>query len=704
MELSKHAFKSQSTGRRWKILIAEDNEINREILRELLQDDYDIEEASDGNEAYGILKSKYRELFVILLDLVMPNCDGFQFMEKVKDDPILSNIPIVVLTGGSDKNLEAESLALGAVDFLTKPFNPAIVKAKLYNLIRMRQMSASLNAIEFDSLTGLYTKQAFYYHARELLDANPEKEYEIVISDIENFRLVNAVYGEKVGDALLKCLAEYSLSFDRGGVCGRYGADQIISIYPLLTDADREASRIKYLEFKKNSPVPNVVLKYGIYRNIDRTLPISAMCDRAMLALKSIKHNHTKVSATYDGPLSQRQLKAQLYEGRFREAIENREFVLWYQPKYDVYTKAVVGAEALVRWESPDGIIPPGEFLDVFEANGMLGQLDEYVFHSVCEYQKRRKDLGLDLFPISVNVSRGSFFRHGIVQRYLEIVNACGIAPEDVPLEITEGTAVASQRIKTVADALYEAGFRLHMDDFGSGHSSLNGLIILHFDVIKLDKSLIDHIGEKSGELILRYTMGLAKELGIHLVAEGVENEGQYEFLRENGCDTIQGYYFSKPLPVDAFEEKISVRSQPAAQAWSTRKKYALMSENDIDRHAMTHIRHCMPGGFFSYQAYGDEMILFSNPYVWRLFGCDSEQAFMEHVHSSFRGVVCPEELEQVEQSIAEQVAVNEDQMDYVTYHIVRKDGTRIPVVDYGRLIDRDGVNVFYVFIKAAEE
>ncbi|MDD5954997.1 MAG: response regulator, partial [Firmicutes bacterium] len=169
MELTNDSLRSGSRSRRRKILIAEDSEINRGILRELLRCEYDIMEAADGNEAYAILKNKYRELSAVILDLVMPQCDGYQFMEMVRDDPLLSTVPIIVLTGGHSKNKEEYCLKCGASDFLTKPFSPSLIRARLQNIIRMREMTSSLNAIEFDDLTGIYTKQAFFYHARTML-------------------------------------------------------------------------------------------------------------------------------------------------------------------------------------------------------------------------------------------------------------------------------------------------------------------------------------------------------------------------------------------------------------------------------------------------------------------------------------------------------------------------------------------------------
>ena len=563
----REALEPGNAQRRRKILIVEDSEVNRGILCQLLQEQYDIVEAPDGNEAYQILKAQYRELAMVLLDLIMPNCDGFQFLEMVRENPLLATVPVVVLTGNSGREQEERCLSLGAVDFLAKPYNPAIIKARLHNVIRSREMAASLGAIEIDELTGLYTKQAFFHHARTLLDANPGDTFSMVVSDIENFELVNSFYGEEKGNTLIKGLADLTKKYDQSGISGRYGRDQMVCLCKSSPQDTPQTVTELLQDFSRISPVPNVVIKFGIYERVDRSLTVSQMCDRALLALSSIKHNYSRTVAKYDGPVSQRQVRAQTFETRFQEAIQNQEFVVWYQPKFNPFTEKVVGAEALVRWNTAEGMIPPGEFLDVFESDGLIVQLDEYVFRQVCAYQKKRKEQGCETIPISVNLSRYSLYASDVASRYRRIVDECGIDPNTVPIEITETATVANFRIKPIADAFYDAGFRLHMDDFGSGRSSLNGLNVLHFDAVKLDKSLIDFIGDKNGDLILTYTIALGRELGLRVVAEGVETEAQLAFLMKNGCDAIQGFYFSKPLPPDAFDEKFGAGQKPAGAA-----------------------------------------------------------------------------------------------------------------------------------------
>ena len=257
------------------------------------------------------------------------------------------------------------------------------------------------------------------------------------------------------------------------------------------------------------------------------------------------------------GHVSQNQRISRIYEERFADALKNKEFVVYYQPKYDAFTEKMVGAEALIRWQTPNGLVPPGDFLDVFEEDGLIYTLDKYVFQEVCKLQSRRIENCLPLIPISVNISRKSLFEPNVVEIYKEIADSYGIDTKYIPIEITENLALTNKKIKPIADRFFDAGFELQMDDFGSGESALNALNMMHFTVVKIDKSLIDFIGEKNGDLILNYAMALGKELGVKLVAEGVETVKQLCFLREHNCDFIQGYYFSKPLPQEEFEAKL---------------------------------------------------------------------------------------------------------------------------------------------------
>lgn len=551
---------------------------------------------------------------------------------------------------------------------------------------------------DLDQATGVYNMQAFIGRAQKLLDDNPHDSFNLIISDIKNFQLITATYGEAKAQALLRDVAQLTKECYTDGVVARYGVDQIVSLYKTPSLDTKIQISNRFNEYLQQTEIPNVIIKFGIYEDVDRGISVTHMCSKALLALNTIINDFRRIFAKYDDSTSQKQLKAQTYEAQFNDALANEEFVIWYQPKFNPYTEKIVGAEALVRWQTAKGIISPGEFLPVFESDGLIARLDSYVFQRVCAQQRKWLDDGQGLIPISVNVSRCSLFVHDIVERYKAIIDEYDLDPKYVPIEITESVALENLKIKPIADAFANQGFQLHMDDFGSGRSSLNGLNVLHFEAVKLDKSLIDFIGYKNGELVLSYTMALGKELGVQLVAEGVETASQLLFLKHNGCDIIQGFYYSKPLPVAEFEALLQAHGTANLKEELNQMLTDCAASSEPD----TLYSH-MPGGFFSYEAFGDEKILASNSYLWEMFGFDNEEDFMEHVHGSFKGIVSPEELDQVEESIAQQIKDHYREMDFVKYHIVRKDGTKVPVVDYGHLAHQDGKDIFYVFLYEEE-
>ncbi|MBQ0027698.1 MAG: EAL domain-containing protein [Lachnospiraceae bacterium] len=414
--------------------------------------------------------------------------------------------------------------------------------------------------MEIDELTGLYNRQAFYRRAQKLLDDNPDDIFDIAISDVANFKLINSVYGEGIGDEVIKYLGKFFLENTENGICARYGGDVFVGFAKSSPDRQGEWLTSLIERAKINSPVPNIVLKCGVYRNVDRSLSISAMCDRALLAVKSVKHNYTMPYATYAGPVSQRHLLANTYESMFDSAILNEEFVVYYQPQYNSATEEIVGIEALVRWQMSDGkFVSPGEFIPIFEENGLIARLDEYVFTKVCKKIKNWMDKGVRIIPISVNLSRASAFQLTTAKRYKEIADEIGVSPKMIPLELTESASIDNQRINEFMNELKEAGFELYLDDFGSGVSSLSCFNRLPFDEIKLDKSIIDCIGDVGGEELLRHIIELAHFKEMRVVAEGVEKKEQLDFLKELDCDVIQGFYFSKPLPYEELIDCLKV-------------------------------------------------------------------------------------------------------------------------------------------------
>lgn len=419
---------------------------------------------------------------------------------------------------------------------------------------RMIRTTRNIYALQFDDLTGIYTRSAFYYYYDRMLKLNPGRDYDVVIADVENFKMINSLYGDNQADNLLKYLAGCYKIRTPGAVYARYGGDQFVCLLP-SSDKENAEDFIRNMQaIADNAPIHNIKINYGYYGHIDRSLSVSAVCDRALLAAKSVKHNYEKILATYQGSVAKEQERNQMLEAEFEGALKRGEFKVWYQPKFDAASGKIVGAEALVRWERKNGeIISPGTFIHLFEEDGQINKLDAFVFKEVCTGIKIWMTQGYNVFPVSVNLSRSSLAGDDLISDYRRIVEDVGIPTKYVPLELTESAAFHSRQIKDKANELKDIGFVLHMDDFGSGFSSLASLNILPFDVVKLDKTLIDLVGDPGGNEILRHTIELAHFKKMTVVAEGVETEEQVEFLKKNGCDVLQGFYFATPKEYDDF-------------------------------------------------------------------------------------------------------------------------------------------------------
>ena len=541
-----------------KILVVEDNELNREILSSFLEEEFEVLIAENGEEGLKILVEHYRELSVILLDICMPVCDGFEFLRRRNTDKILSTIPVIVMTGSNSQDAELQCLDLGAVDFIPKPYNIKIVMGRINSVIKLRESVQMITAVENDELTGVYTRQAFFYHAKKLLKLRSNERFHLVIADIRDFKLINSSYGEKVGDEILCYLAKTYTKMIKTGLVSRYGSDQFVCIAYGECDLSSETMTKLEKEIAGNAPIPNLMIKYGIYENIDKSLPVSVICDRGFMAIRSIRDNYECSVAYYTEKMKQKQMRDRELENRFESALRNGEFVAYFQPKYDVKTEKISGAESLVRWINPDGsMVMPGEFIPLYERDGLIVKLDEYIFRYVCEFQRERMERGQELLPISVNLSRGSIHYSGVVERYMEIIKENGIPFSCVPIELTETATLNRVVIRDFTERLVNAGFALHMDDFGAGYSSLITLSELPFDTMKIDKSLIDGISQQKGRIVVQQGIILGHGLGMKVVAEGVESAEQVELLREMECDDIQGFYYSRPLPKDEFIKKL---------------------------------------------------------------------------------------------------------------------------------------------------
>lgn len=541
-----------------RILVVEDNALNRSLLCEILKSDYDVVEAENGREALARLERYAGDFSLILLDIVMPVMDGYEFLAALRQEPSYASIPVIVTTQNDGESEEVSALSCGASDFVAKPYKPQIILRRAANIIHLRETAALVNEFQYDRLTGLYSKAFFCRQVRELLLQNPDKEYDVICSDIVNFKLINDVFGVPAGDRLLKTVAQiYMEDTDGRGICSHFHADQfacILEHHWEYTDAmfQNACGRINAL-----SQTQNIAMKWGVYHVEDRQVPVEQMCDRALLAAHSIKGQYQKYFAYYDDVLRRRLLLEQEIVDSMEQALAQGQFEIYLQPKYAVSDRRMVGAEALVRWNHPEwGTQSPGMFIPLFERNGFITSLDQYVWDRACAVLRSWEDRGLPSVPISVNVSRADIYNVDLADILTRLLLRYGLSPSRLHLEITESAYTDDpQQIIDTVGRLRRLGFLIEMDDFGSGYSSLHMLHKMPVDILKLDMQFIqsEPVTPVNQE-IMRFIISLAHLMSLDVVAEGVETARQLERLREIGCEYVQGYYFAKPMPVKDFE------------------------------------------------------------------------------------------------------------------------------------------------------
>lgn len=542
-----------------KLLIVEDNAINREILKEILSPEYQILEAANGREALDIVERQKNEISLILLDIQMPVMGGYTFLKYVKARPAYSSIPVIVTTQSDRESDEVEALSYGATDFVGKPYRPQILLHRVASIINLRETAAMINQFQYDRLTGLYSKEFFYQHVKDTLAQNSGKEYDIICSDIENFKLVNDIFGNAAGDRLLLDIAQlYRKQVGNLGICGRLSADQFVTALERRFTYTNEIFEQVSNEVNNLSCTKNIVMKWGIYHVEDRNVSVEQMCDRALLAARNIKGQYGKYFAVYDDALRRQLLREQSIADGMETALANQQFEIYLQPKYQIRDYTLSGAEALVRWNHPEwGIQSPAMFIPLFERNGFITRLDQYVWDRTCAVLRMWDDRGYPPVSISVNVSRADIYHADLPDILQEIIKKYNLDPSRIPLEITESAYTEDPRqIISTVEALKERGFVIEMDDFGSGYSSLNMLNQMPLDVLKLDMQFIRNETERLADRgIMRFIMELAQYMGLSVIAEGVETKEQLERLKEAGCDYVQGYYFARPMPCGEFEK-----------------------------------------------------------------------------------------------------------------------------------------------------
>lgn len=411
-----------------------------------------------------------------------------------------------------------------------------------------------------DSLTGILNRNGFIKNTRELLDAAPETERYIVCFDIKDFKLYNDMFGVEAGDQLLIKIADLMRRVAPKDVTyGRLSGDQFAICIPVsLFDEQKMLEYVKMISKESDTAVYHLHIQLGVYLIADPTKDISVMCDYARIAIGLIKTDYQKFVSYYDEALSNELQKEKKLLSNFDEAIETNQFQMYLQPQISANGR-LLGAEALVRWLNPvKGLIPPGDFIPLFEQTGYIHRLDQYIWELACKKLREWRDRGRDDLHISVNISVKDFYYIDLYETFTRLVEKYDIPPKNLKLEITESILMTDTHNQLkLLDRLREYGFEIEIDDFGSGYSSLNTLKDANVDVLKLDMGFLSKTEHTTrGRIIMNSIISMSKELGLSVITEGVELEEHVEFLKTAGCDIFQGYYFDKPIPVEEFEKK----------------------------------------------------------------------------------------------------------------------------------------------------
>ncbi len=471
----------------------------------------------------------------------------------VNDWSIATFIPSKAIAGEANRALLTTFILAIIVIFI-------IISICIYIVISNNKKQKQL--FEYAYIDSITKKGNIYYFRKkgqEMLDKEKSKENQyLLVLDINKFKMINKAYGYKTGDTILNGIGEeLEQILGKQSLICRYSNDYFAVLFEYAEDIRKIVNTlVKNIEsLKIDSNVYNLSVNMGIYKLTDADTNISVAMDKAIIAHSASKGDVFDKFHIYDEKMEKELEKESKIEQEMYQALMNNEFKVYYQPKVYVQDEKLYGAEALVRWEHNGKMVPPSEFVPLFEKNKFILKLDVYVFEQVCSDMKKWKEKYGKEPVISVNVSREHFLDEHFLEKYMLIATKNGINTNKIDLEITESATVeAGIDIIEIMNKMKKLGFLISIDDFGTGYSSLSTLQDMPADILKIDKSFVDRIGKNEKNMI-DYILTMAKELKLTTIAEGVETKEQRDYLLEKGCDIIQGYYYAKPMPEEEFEE-----------------------------------------------------------------------------------------------------------------------------------------------------
>lgn len=535
-----------------KILIVEDGAFNRSLLRKILQDTYEIVEADNGQAAFDYLETEYKNISAIILDLVMPIMDGFTFMKIAQKDKRIKNIPILVTTVLDESTSELEALKLGASDFIAKPFNPVVIKQRLFNVISLYENFVLKNELEKDELTNLYNSDMFADACSSLIENDKDNSYAIIVINFKDFKFVNNIIGYESGDSLLVYLADIirrESNIDRC-VYGRLSSDKFVVCMPNNIEFVLNFIKLIKLDIENFTKKVNINLHFGIYltNNEDHNTNVKYMIDLATIASKN--HNSQEFYTVYSPELGKEMALKEELQQRKQIALDNHEFTIFFQPKYNL-AKEIVGLEALSRWNHPThGIIEPSQFVAMLDEARLIRHLDLFVLDYVCALLSHRIKNGNKVLPVTLNIARSDMYDSHLFNNVLLTLNKYQIPHHLIHFEFSEELYHSDYEmfVRTVERAI-KLGINVDISDFGKTYGSINLLVNFPIHSISINLRTVN-----ASEETLSRIVEIVSHTNCKIQLFGIESDEDLAFANSLPVDAIQGRYLHQPVPFEELE------------------------------------------------------------------------------------------------------------------------------------------------------
>jgi len=551
------------------ILIADDDDGMRLLMRHRIEKEgYDVVEAYDGLQAIELVKIHHPDL--ILLDGIMPELNGFDATKIIVNDVRFKHIPVLIVTGLNDDASINRAYDAGASDFINKPINWAAFTNRILQLLKKYKYKNKIQQLcSYDELTNLANKSLLsdrVDHAIYRAHRN-QSGFSMLLIDIDRFKIINDSLGREVGDKLLSMIAfRLNEMVRKSDTLARLGADEFVLVMDNVTQSYLVANKAKQILDVLSKPF--IIGEHEI--NMTASVGVSIyplngkrfveLLKNADIAMSHVKNNGGNGFVFHTEDMSLQAIKRQKLESDLKQAIRNNEFEIYYQPKYDINSEMYSGAEALVRWNHPvQGLVSPDEFIPLAEETGLICELGEWVIEATCAQINKWHETAVDIKAISINVSVKQLKVQDLVSLFSRILSKYSFAPGHIELEITESSLIDNTKNASfILKKLHDIGLKIALDDFGTGYCSMTYLKDLPIDTVKLDRSFIRYIHENKKDIaIVKAVQSLTSELGLSLVAEGIESKVQLECLKSLKCNIGQGFLWNKPLSLRDFEVNI---------------------------------------------------------------------------------------------------------------------------------------------------